>query len=188
MLFIIKLCRRQIIGKEADFHDISELQMTADNTLYMLTTSVKDLESSLWNLLLDCLLSQEYNEASIIILRCLTHMASRKKEISTCEEAFVRCITLLAQPLPSFKGNFVLNFLKTIRPCEKDAYRSVWDQKVTHLLKYLEQNYDCFNEKEWEDLIFDFLSLLIESVKDEVFNESLISIIRKQLLLYTGRR
>ncbi|GJQ85615.1 hypothetical protein Trydic_g20165 [Trypoxylus dichotomus] len=187
VLFIIKLCCKPSLSKEGDFSEISDLQITADNTLYMLTTSVKDLEASLWNLLLMCLFLPEYYEATIIILRCLTHLASRKVQKGPCDGAFIRCLALLAQPLPNFKGTFALNFLKNIRLCDDEASQAVWEAKIPPLLKYLEQNYDNFNTKEWEDLIFDFLSLLSESITDETFKEGLIMKVKEQLPLYSDK-
>ncbi|KAI4464663.1 maestro-related heat domain-containing [Holotrichia oblita] len=187
VLFIIKLCCKPSLSKEGDFSEISDLQITADNTLYMLTTSVKELEASLWDLLLKCLFLPEFYEATIIILRCLTHLASRKMQKGPCEGAFIRSLALLAQPLPNFKGTFALNFLKNIKICDEEAAQAVWEAKIPPLLKYLEQNYDNFNSKEWEDLLFDFLSLLSETITDEAFKEGLIMKIKEQLPLYSDK-
>nr|XP_022903178.1 maestro heat-like repeat-containing protein family member 1 [Onthophagus taurus] len=188
ILFIIKLTLKQLPYKENDFSEASDLQLTADNTLYMITTSVKDLEPTLWDLLLKCLFLHEYYEATIIILRCLTHLSSRKAETLSCEGAFIRSLAILAQPLPNFRGTFALNFLRNIKLFDKQALKSVWDIKIPQLLKYLEQNYDHFNDKEWEDLIFDFLHLLLENVEEEHFKEVLVEKIKEQLPLYDVRR
>lgn len=182
------MCCKPSLNKEGDFGEVSDLQITADNTLYMLTTSVKELEASLWDLLLKCLFLTEFYEATIIILRCLTHLASRKVQTGPCEGAFIRCLALLAQPLPNFTGTFALNFLRNIRLCDDDATQTVWEGKIPPLLKYLEQNYDNFNSKEWEDLIFDFLSLLSETITDESFKERLVMKIKEQLPLYTDKK
>lgn len=48
----------------------------------------------------------------------------------------------------------------------------------------MEQNYENFNYKEWEDLIFDFLTLIIQSIKNKKFCEIFVKESKKQLPLY----
>ncbi|KAJ8916184.1 hypothetical protein NQ315_016323 [Exocentrus adspersus] len=188
MEFILKMCCKQVLPKtpDVDSQELQDIQKSADNTLYMLSTSVPDLENTLWDLFIRCFLGPAYDDAVIILLRCLTHLASKKEKSS--EAAFVRCLGLLANPLPSFKGTYILNFLKNIRPCDVDSYKTAWDSKIPQLLKYLEQNYDSFNPLEWQDLIFDFLTILLENVKSEAFNEIVVFNARKQLDVYSENR
>ncbi|KAF5275577.1 hypothetical protein FQA39_LY06689 [Lamprigera yunnana] len=187
--YIVKLCCKQVPPKNSQFdqQELADLQTSADNTLYMLSTSVLELEDILWNLLTKCLLISEYSESCVTILRCLTHLAARKDCKITSEAIFVRCLALLAQPLVNFRGTFILNFLKNIKLLQQDSYKTVWDAKVTQLIKYLEQNYDNFQYKEWEDFIFDFLSLLIQAVDNTEFNEALILDSKNQLPLYSNK-
>lgn len=193
MDFVLKMCCKQILPKntEMDSQELENIQKSADNTLYMLSTSVPELEIVLWDLLLKRLLGSTCDEAIVIILRCLTHLASKRDQNDTnnCSEvAFVKCLALLANPLPDFRGCYILNFLKNIRPCNIKPYRSVWDTKIPQLVKYLEQNYENFNALEWQDLLFDFLNILLETVNNESFNEIIVFKARKQLDMYNNGR
>lgn len=190
MEFILKMCCKQVLPKNSDVdaQELQDIQRSADNTLYMLSTSVPELENTLWDLFIRCFLGPAYDDGLIILLRCLTHLASKKEKPKSSEAAFVRCLALLANPLPSFRGTYILNFLKNIKPCDVDSYNTVWDSKIPQLLKYLEQNYDNFNTLEWQDLIFDFLTILLENVKNESFNEILVFKARKQLEIYNDNR
>ncbi|CAH0557118.1 unnamed protein product [Brassicogethes aeneus] len=190
MEFILKMCCKQTIPKNNDLSplEMSDIQKSADNTLYMLSTSVPELENILWILLLQCFLGPVYDDAVVILLRCLTHLASKRESVGSCEAAFVRCLGLLADPLPAFRGTFILNFLRNIKPCELEGYKPVWDSKIPQLIKYLEQNYDNLNYSEWHDLLFDFVSLLLQSVKSESFSEIIVFQSRKQLEIYNNNR
>lgn len=172
---------------DVDAQELQDIQRSADNTLYMLSTSVSELENVLWCLFIQSFLSSAFDEALVILLRCLTHLAS-KKPTKSSEAAFVRCLALLANPLPGFRGTYILNFLKNIRPCDIDTYKTVWDCKIPQLLKYLEQNYDNFNPLEWQDLMFDFIIILLENIGNESFNEILVFTTRTQLEMYSDNR
>ncbi|CAG9823673.1 unnamed protein product [Phaedon cochleariae] len=188
MEFILKMCCQQVLPKNNDIdqQELQNIQKSADNTLYMLSTSVPELEQTLWDLLLKCFLGPGYDDALVIILRCLTHLASKKDRQQSCETAFVRCLSLLANPLPNFRGCFILNFLKNIKPFHVDSYKPVWDVKIPQLLKYLEQNYENFNTLEWQDLIFDFLNILLETTNDGAFNEVVVFKAKEQLEIYNN--
>lgn len=190
MEFILKLCCRQTIPRnnEIDPQELWDIQKSADNTLYMLSTSVLDLQDTLWDLLLRCFLNHSYDDAKIVLLRCLTHLASKKTTMENCEAVFVRCLALLVRPLADFKGNFVLNFLKHVKLCKSGAYKTVFEAKVPQLLNYLEQNYDSLNDAEWQDLVLDFFTLVVETVKDDRFNEGLIQKAKEQLSYYNSNR
>lgn len=193
MDFVLKMCCKQILPKniEVDPQELENIQKSADNTLYMLSTSVPELETILWDLLLKRLVGSSCDDAIVIILRCLTHLASKREQAdpsNCCEVAFVKCLALLVNPLPEFRGCYILNLLKNIRPCNIKAYRSVWDTKIPQLVKYLEQNYEHFNTLEWQDLLFDFLNILLETVNNESFNEIIVFKARKQLEMYSNVR
>lgn len=190
MEFILKMCCKQILPKNyiVDPQELENIQKSTDNTLYMLSTSVPELESILFDLLLKCFLNTIYDDAVVVILRCLTHLASKREKTECCETAFIRCLALLADPLPNFRGCFILNFLKNIKPCDVDSYKSVWDLKIPQLLKYLEQNFENINLAEWHDLVFDFLNLLLETTNNESFNEVIVSNAKKQLDVYSSTK
>nr|XP_023029049.1 maestro heat-like repeat-containing protein family member 1 [Leptinotarsa decemlineata] len=190
MEFILKMCCKQVLPKnsDVDLQELQNIQKSTDNTLYMLSTSVAELEVILWDLLLKCFLSPAYDDAIVIILRCLTHLASKKEKVESCETAFIRCLSLLSNPLPNFRGCYILNFLKNIKPCKVDAYKAVWDVKIPQLLKYLEQNYEHFNTTEWQDLLFDFLNILLETTNNGPFNEVIVSKATSQLDVYNNSR
>lgn len=190
MEFILKLCCKQNISKNSDIdsQELWDIQKSADNTLYMLSTSVTDLQDVLWDLLLRCFLNHSYDDACIVLLRCLTHLASRKENMESCEGVLIRCLAILVKPLAEFRGTFVLNFLKHIKLCKSTGYKTVFESKIPQLLNYLEQNYDNFNENEWQDLVMDFFTLVLESLKDVSFNESVVQKAKEQLMYYNNYR
>ncbi|KAJ8979536.1 hypothetical protein NQ317_017684 [Molorchus minor] len=190
MEFILKMCCKQVVPKNCDIdaQELQDIQKSADNTLYMLSTSVPELENTLWNLFIFCFLGPGYDDAIVILLRCLTHLASKRENTKSCEAAFVRCLTLLANPLPNLRGTYLLNFLKNIKPCDVNSYKNVWDTKIPQLLKYLEQNYDNFSLVEWHDLLFDFLNIILENIKNDSFYEIVVYKARKQLGVYYNIR
>lgn len=188
--FILKMCCKQTLPKNTDIsiEELQDIQTSADNALFVLATSVPELEDTLWHLLLKCFLNTCYDDAIVVLLRCLTYLASKKKSTDRCEAAFVRCMVLLSNPLPSLRGTFILNLLRNITPCDVGSYKSVWDMKLPHLSKYLDQNYDGFNAVEWQELLFDFVNLLLENVDNGAFNEIILMSAQKQLELYNNMR
>ncbi|KAH1014351.1 hypothetical protein HUJ04_003198 [Dendroctonus ponderosae] len=186
--FVLKMCCKQAQPKNSEItpEELQEIQTSADNALYVLTTSIPELHEILWQLLLKCFLSTGYDDAVVIVLRCLTYLASKRETAKSCEAAFVRGMVLLSNPLPSLRGTFILNFLRNIQPCDVASHKTVWDLKLPQLSKYLDQNYDGFNMLEWHDQMFDFLNLLLSSVGNGAFNEILLSKAQKQLELYNN--
>ena len=59
---------------------LEELQGTCANTLYLLATTVPQVENTLWPILLHCLLTSQYTPASSHIARCLVHLATKRKD------------------------------------------------------------------------------------------------------------
>lgn len=86
MEFILKLCCKQTSSRHTDLdsQELWDIQKSADNTLYMLSTSIAGLQDILWDLLLRCFLGHSYDDACIVLLRCLTHLASRKTAMENC--------------------------------------------------------------------------------------------------------
>lgn len=68
--------------------------------------------------------------------------------------------------------------------CKNVNYKPVFDSKIPQLLNYLEHNYDNFNEDEWQDLILDFFTLVLEALKEPTFNETVVFKAKQQLLGY----
>lgn len=187
MEFILKLCCKQTSSPkhiDLDSQELWDLQKSADNTLYMLSTSIVDLQDTLWDLLVRCFLGHFYDDACIVLLRCLTHLASRKASMENCEAIFIRCLALTIKPLAEFRGTFVLNFLKHVKLSKDVSYKPVFETKIPQLLNYLEQNYDNFNENEWQDLILDFFTLVLETLKEPDFNDTLVFKAKEQLSYY----
>lgn len=189
---ILKMCRKQIMIKTNEVHadELNDIRLSAENTLYMLSTSVQELDQNLWNLLMDSYLNINNDEITVILLRCLTHLAS-KREVNGCEEAFLKSLILLSCPVPSCRETFILNFLKNIKIYNNDAYKTVWDTKIPQLNKYVNQNYDNLTTNdlnEWHDLLYDFFTLTLDAVNDETFNKLLIEKATRQLKLYSTTR
>ncbi|XP_030751328.1 maestro heat-like repeat-containing protein family member 1 [Sitophilus oryzae] len=187
--FMLKMCCKQHAKVfQVEGNELEDIQRSADNALYMLTTSMPELEDVLWDLFLNCFLTSLYDNAIVILLRCLTHIASRKESKPNCEAAFVRCIVLLSNPTPSLRGTYIVNFLKNITLYDTQSCRNVWDAKIPQLLKYLEQTYDTLNLVEWQDLLFSFINLLLESINNEAFNNILLVKAKSLLELYGSAR
>lgn len=191
---IIRMCRKQtgLKSNEINVEELNDIRLSAENTLFMLSTSVPELEANLWVLLMDSYLDTEYDEILVILLRCLTYLAS-KRESECCEEAFIRSLVLLSFPVSenSFRETFVLNFLKNLRVSKSEGYKSVWETKIMQLNKYINQNYEnlTVNElDEWHDLLFDFFNLILDAVGDEMFNRTLIEKAGRQLKVYSNNR
>lgn len=86
IVFIIKLCCTPNVVNSKGMQEIDstewfEMVRTCDNSLFLLTSTVLELENVLWRLFLECFLNREYIEACCTLMRCLTHLAGRKKEV-----------------------------------------------------------------------------------------------------------
>jgi len=78
--FIFLTCACQM-GKDLnDGSLLEELQGTCANTLYLLATTVPQVENTLWPILLHCLLTSQYTPACSHIARCLVHLATKRKD------------------------------------------------------------------------------------------------------------
>ena len=78
-----------------DLNEVSlqeELQATCANTLYLLTTTVTHIEDILWPILLDSLLASQYTPACSHIARCLTHLATKRKDQLNYTESTVKTV------------------------------------------------------------------------------------------------
>ncbi|XP_050312813.1 maestro heat-like repeat-containing protein family member 1 isoform X2 [Anthonomus grandis grandis] len=190
--FILKMCCKQKLNpKNAPYspQELQDTQQSADNALYVLTTSSEtDLEDVLYQLLLKSFLNTLYDDAIVIILRCLTYLASKRERTERFEERFVRCMVLLSSPIPQCRGTFILKYLKHLAPGDLPLYKQVWDSKLPHLQKYLDQNFDGFNVLEWHELLFDFVNLLQQSNGgNESRGELVLTKAQEQLEFYAVR-
>lgn len=69
------------VGKDLNNSSLlEELQGTCANTLYLLATTVPQIENTLWPVLLHCLLTSPYTPACSHIARCLVYLATKRKD------------------------------------------------------------------------------------------------------------
>lgn len=194
--FIIKLCCTQNNSNSKGIPDVSdsdwnEMLRTCDNSLYLLTSSVIELENVFWNLFHECMLNKDYTTASCTILRCLTHLAARKKERSiednsnvNSQAMFTRCASLLASPLSNHRGSYILNFLKNYSVFVYKHIRSIWDVQVPLLLKYLDEYSKNWVNEDWDEKILQFITMTIKEVDEEKWTENIATKFVEQLPLY----
>lgn len=208
IIFIIKLCCTPNVINPKGVQDIDsnewyEMIRTCDNSLFLLTNAVLELENTLWKLFLDSLLNKEYTEACCTLLKCLTSLAQRKREtlqigsgfdeemgpnisdLPKPESIFARCITLLSAPLNANRGTYILNFLKNYAPFINKHLQALWDSQIPQLLRYLEQNSDKWKVQMWEDRVHEFLTYTIKEVDELRWTEALASKFVEQVPLYS---
>lgn len=202
--FIVKLCCLQQTTNSKGVQDMSdtewsEMVRTCDNSLYLLTTSVLELENVLWNLFLQCVLNKDYTNAFCTLMRCLTTLAVKRKErlkiedgdgtssvVPTAEAVYARCLTLLAAPLTNSRGVHILNFFKNYSLCVHKSLRALWDVQVVQLLKYVEENGDDWLLGPWEERILEFLTATLKEIDNVQWTESLAMKFTEQVPLYAG--
>lgn len=203
IVFVIKLCCTPNIINSKGTPDIDstewfEMIRTCDNSLFLLTSTVLELENILWRLFLESLLNKEYTEACCTLLRCLTNLATRKKEaikihsgdeqqitnIPTAESILARCFTLLSCPLNANRGTYILNFLRNYALHVNKHLQALWDSTIPQLLKYLEQNSDKWNNKNWEEKVLEFLANTIKEVDEIKWTENVTAKFMEQVPLY----
>lgn len=201
--FILKLCCTPNVinskgAQDFDSNEWYEMIRSCDNSLYLLTNTVIELENTLWVLFLESILSKDYTEACCTLLKCLTNLALRKKEslkigseigpdiqnLPSPESIFARCVTLLSYPLNANRGSYILNFLKNFACYVHKHLQALWDIQIPILLKYLEQNSDNWKQQQWEDRVLEFLTCTIKEVDELRWTESLTSKFMEQVPLY----
>lgn len=190
--FILKLCCKQttVRNTEVTADDLHDLQKSAGTTLHMLSTSLPALHDVLWKVLLRSFISHTYEEAYIVILRCLTNLASKQDYIKDRnEEILTRCLALLSNPLTDFRGTHVMKFLRYIKLNDGALWKtSVLENKLGQLHNYLDQNHENFNQNEWQDLVLDFLAVVVDNSKEVNYCEVVIKKIEEQLDYYGAVR
>lgn len=185
--FILRICCKQTAPKNAEAPaDLWELQKSAGTTLYMLSTSLPALQDVLWNVLLNCFINHQYEDACVVMLRCLTYIASKNAHnASRSEETLVRCLALLADPLPDLRGTSVLKFLGYVKLSRDAAQTCVLENKLVQLQNYLEQSFENLNRDEWQGLVLDFLALIVENSAVARYSQVLLEKMELQLRHYS---
>nr|CAD7202277.1 unnamed protein product [Timema douglasi] len=160
-----------------------ELRSTCCNTLYLLATTVPQVEDLLWTLLLRLLPVAQYTPATGVITRCLTHLAAKKREEPRTNDnavvlpgphvVFARCLALLGSPLESNRGIHVLGFLKNYASFLNSHLTPAWDQRLAVLVTHLEDTTDSWRGEVWEDLVLEFLSVTLTELADEKWSRQL---------------
>nr|CAD7453186.1 unnamed protein product [Timema tahoe] len=182
-------------GKESDNAALSEeLRSTCCNTLYLLATTVPQVEDLLWTLLLQLLPVAQYTPATGIITRCLTHLAAKKREEPSTNDntvelpgphvVFARCLALLGSPLESNRGVHVLGFLKNYANILNSHLKQVWNQRLSVLVARIEDTTDSWRDEVWEDLVLEFLSVTLTELADEKWSRQLGDSLTGQIPLY----
>nr|CAD7445664.1 unnamed protein product [Timema bartmani] len=194
--FIVRQCCPSTLpGKESDNAALSEeLRSTCCNTLYLLATTVPQVEDLLWTLLLQLLPVAQYTPATGIITRCLTHLAAKKREEPSTNDntvelpgphvVFARCLALLGSPLESNRGVHVLGFLKNYANILNSHLKQVWNQRLSVLVARIEDTTDSWRDEVWEDLVLEFLSVTLTELADEKWSRQLGDSLTGQIPLY----
>nr|CAD7601307.1 unnamed protein product [Timema genevievae] len=194
--FIVRQCCPSTLpGKESDNAALSEeLRSTCCNTLYLLATTVPQVEDLLWTLLLKLLPVAQYTPATGIITRCLTHLAAKKREEPSTNDntvelpgphvVFARCLALLGSPLESNRGVHVLGFLKNYANILNSHLQQVWNQRLSVLVARIEDTTDLWRDEVWEDLVLEFLSVTLTELADEKWSRQVGDSLTGQIPLY----
>ncbi|XP_063232625.1 maestro heat-like repeat-containing protein family member 1 isoform X2 [Bacillus rossius redtenbacheri] len=184
-------------GRDEEAVQGEELRVTCGNTLYLLATTVPQVEGLMWHLLLSFLLEPQYIAASPVLARCLAHLATKRDDTLLCSTSlkgpvpcassvFGRCLVLLGRPLESSRAVFVLTFLKSYASSANRHLRPLWDQKIPELLQHIEDYKDKWQESLWDDLVLELLSATLNEVDEEKWTLDLGMQMVDQLRLYTG--
>ncbi|XP_068084667.1 maestro heat-like repeat-containing protein family member 1 [Anabrus simplex] len=199
--FIVKHCC-PVASKGMESNSIrEEFLQTCANTLYLLATTVPQVEETLWPLLLQFFLASQYTAACSDIARCLAHLASKHKEEHNFAEnstknpqeipgpylVLGRCLALLGSPIDSNRGIYVLNFMKKYAPNVNRHLKPLWEQRIPELVAQLEgYSQDDWQDQVWEDLVLEFVSATLSEVDEEKWTLGLGVKLMEQLPLYVA--
>ncbi|XP_069674813.1 maestro heat-like repeat-containing protein family member 1 isoform X2 [Periplaneta americana] len=200
--FIVKHCCPQptsVMGKDLNNGTLlEELQGTCANTLYLLATTVPQVENTLWPILLHCLLTSQYTPACSHIARCLAHLATKRKdqlnftensaklaqEVTGPHVVLGRCLALLGCPLKSGRGAYILQFLRNYALNISRHLKPLWEQKIPELISHLENCKGNWDVRIWEDLVLEFLSATLTEMDEEKWTVGLGVKLMEQAPLY----
>uniref|UniRef100_A0A1B6KA60 Maestro heat-like repeat-containing protein family member 1 n=1 Tax=Graphocephala atropunctata TaxID=36148 RepID=A0A1B6KA60_9HEMI len=169
-----------------------ELRAMCSSTVYLLSTTVAEVETLLWSVLLRLLLLPDYDPACATIARSLAHLASKRNSqdpikngvgVPTPPAVFARCVALLGSPLNNNRGPFLLNFLMHYAATLQPVLSKIWTHKIPQLVNYLEVSE--WSETEWEALLLEFVSSSLQTVESEDFVILVASQLSAQLPLYS---
>ncbi|XP_054283514.1 maestro heat-like repeat-containing protein family member 1 [Macrosteles quadrilineatus] len=165
-----------------------ELRAMCSSTVYLLSTTVAEVESLLWSVLLRLLLIPEYDPACATMARSLAHLAVKRNNqmvtkngggIPSPPAVFARCLALLGSPLNNNRGPYLLNFLQHYCPHLQPSLAKIWDHKIPQLVNYLEVSE--WSESEWEALVLEFVSSSLQTVVAAEESEDWVILVAGQL-------
>ncbi|XP_046676920.1 maestro heat-like repeat-containing protein family member 1 isoform X2 [Homalodisca vitripennis] len=186
--FLVRHCCPSNIQSGPDWE---ELKAMCSSTVYLLSSTVAEVETLLWSVLLRLLLLPEYDPACATIARSLAHLASKRNSQDSTKNGtgvpsppavFARCMALLGSPLNNNRGPFLLNFLMHYATNLQPILSKIWTHKVPQLINYLEVSE--WSETEWEALLLEFVSSSLQTVESEDFVILVASQFSAQLPLY----
>ncbi|XP_046989834.1 maestro heat-like repeat-containing protein family member 1 isoform X1 [Schistocerca americana] len=203
--YIVRNSRSSSTDQAANYTDsenvLEDLSHTCASTLYLLTTTVSEVEGTLWPLLMKCYLLSEYTTACTPIARCLAHLSSK----DCCEKMlsggmgnehthkvphsfslFGRSLALLGNPSQTKRGIYILSFMKNIAKMINPHLCPLWEQKIPDLISYLKESTFEIHDQVWDELLLEFVSSTLTEVDEEKWTLEMGEQLKEQLTLYTS--
>lgn len=191
--FIVKyICNTNNVNMgENEMHDFFN---DCENSLYLLSSTVKNIKRILWPLLLKGFLQCKYSISLSILAKCLNQILqidddeNSEEEVSnegsklyipTNEAIFVRCLSLLNYPYDEKMFRNIITFL--LRFCD-DIHKNLaisWELDLKNHLTYL--NSKTFSATVWESMILDLFRSAIYLVNDNSWIETVCHKILEQI-------
>lgn len=187
--FVVKHCCPQVHQTGPDW---DELHKMCDKSVYLLSSTVVEVENLMWAVLQRLLLIPEYDAACFTIARSLAHLSSKIADDNTPksyivpppEAVLARVLAFLGSPLQENRGpqllNFLLNYSKKLNP----AVDNIWNHKIPRLINYLEVSE--WSEEEWVSLLEEFVTTTLQNINDEEWTVKFASQLSGQLQLYSS--
>lgn len=157
--FIIKQCAlpdteidpKKASSKDADQSDTAEqLRSTAENVLTLFSTTVENMQDTLWPHLFEYVTHAEYTRAISQICKNLAFIAEKKRTTQAADyqinfkdliniprqhDIFARLFTITGVPLANKnRGLNALNLLKNISPIINPGVVDLWDSVIPKLM------------------------------------------------------
>eukprot|EP01103_Thecamoeba_quadrilineata_P020288 TRINITY_DN862_c0_g1_i1.p1 TRINITY_DN862_c0_g1~~TRINITY_DN862_c0_g1_i1.p1 ORF type:complete len:1309 (+),score=309.38 TRINITY_DN862_c0_g1_i1:1049-4975(+) len=192
--------------KTAESVSGQELKTMSEKVLcHFFLNNLDKTDRSLWPFLFEPLLSTQYNEALLVVTKCLSHIALTKRENE--EEDYnldfenvnvpkpcaiiARLIVLLCAPLR--KGSLGIQILECLRglaplllpPGDDGGAPAMWDTALPKLVAFIEKTKsDSWDANKWEELTLKLLAETIKRCNDDEWTLELGEKMTEQLDFY----
>uniref|UniRef100_A0A7S1PFF5 Uncharacterized protein n=1 Tax=Percolomonas cosmopolitus TaxID=63605 RepID=A0A7S1PFF5_9EUKA len=197
-------------GKESKLITPETTREKCDHVLTEMTSGpyAPQMDDILWPFLMESLTPPQYVPAFVILCKCISDIAKRKKNDSNFiidfdkeanlpkpDQLFARLIVMLSQPFErNESGINILRTLYCLSPNLNASLVEPWSKKLPLLKKEFldaknEDGSDSeFDQDKWENAILSLVRLSVDSVDDDQWNVSVGDAILKQAEpLYTNQ-